>query len=315
MTYDVNKFFDLALDILCIAGVDGYFKRINAAFERTLGWSADELLGRPFIEFVHPDDVDRTVGEIGRLRSGIPTISFENRYRCADGSYRYLLWAAYPEQDTGLLYAVARDVTRTRRAEERFQVAIEASPAAMIMVDQQGLIQLVNREAERLFGYDSGELLGQSVELLMSESFRGKHAMHRETFLSEPQVRPMGVGRDLAASRRDGSEFPVEIGLNPLETREGTMVLASVIDLTARKEAEEAREKLIQELREALSEVKSLRGLIPICANCKKVRDDAGFWQNVESYVRARTEAEFSHSVCPECGPKLFGEFWEEDAE
>ncbi|UCC71636.1 MAG: PAS domain S-box protein [Gemmatimonadota bacterium] len=117
LLHEFQKYFEVSLDMLCIAGTDGFFKRVNPAFERTLGWPAEALLSRPFVEFVHPDDVESTVREIEKLSQGIPTVSFENRYRCADGTYRYLQWTSYPESETGLLYAVARDVTESRQAQ------------------------------------------------------------------------------------------------------------------------------------------------------------------------------------------------------
>lgn len=108
---EFHTFFEVSLDLLCIAGTDGYFKRVNPAFERILGWAPDQLLSRPIPEFVHPDDVEATQSELARLADGLPTISFENRFRRADGSYRRLRWTCHPEPETGLLYAVARDVT------------------------------------------------------------------------------------------------------------------------------------------------------------------------------------------------------------
>lgn len=117
--YDLDRFFTYAIDMLCIAGTDGFFKRVNPSFERTLGWTADEMLEKPFVELIHPDDRAETLAEVGRLATGMPTLSFENRYRCKDGSYKHLHWTSYPEPGTGLLYAVARDVTEWRRRETR----------------------------------------------------------------------------------------------------------------------------------------------------------------------------------------------------
>ena len=114
---EYKRFFDVSRDMLCIAGTDGYFKRINPAFERNLGWSAEELLGRPFVEFVHPDDVERTLRETEKLRRGIPTIAFENRYRLPDGGYTWLHWTCHPDTETGLLYAIARPVAGPEGAE------------------------------------------------------------------------------------------------------------------------------------------------------------------------------------------------------
>ncbi len=102
---EFRKFFEVSIDLMCIAGTDGYFKRVNPAFTRKLGWTEDELLQRPFFDFVHPDDVDATQAEVAKLAEGIPTISFDNRYLCKDGTYKLLRWASYPE--AGRLYAVA----------------------------------------------------------------------------------------------------------------------------------------------------------------------------------------------------------------
>jgi PAS domain S-box-containing protein len=119
LLHEFEKFFDLSLDMLVIAGTDGYFKRVNPAWERTLGWPNEALLGRPFVDFVHPDDVEPTLREIEKLSKGIPTVSFENRYRCADGTYKHLLWTSFPEEETGLLYAVARDITEFKQSQEQ----------------------------------------------------------------------------------------------------------------------------------------------------------------------------------------------------
>jgi PAS domain S-box-containing protein len=125
---EFRKYFDYSMDMLCIAGTDGYFKRVNPAFERILGWTTEELLSQSFLDFVHPDDVESTVHEIEKLSQGIPTISFENRYRCADGAYRHLLWNSYPEAETGLLYAIARDITDLTQVREQFRAGGEPEP-------------------------------------------------------------------------------------------------------------------------------------------------------------------------------------------
>ena len=123
---EFHKYFDLSIDLLCIAGTDGYFKRVNPAFERTLGWSEEELLSQPFLHFVHPEDLEKTREEIEKLARGMPTISFSNRYRCADGSLKELVWTAQPESDTGMIYAIARDVTETKRAREEAEEEISS---------------------------------------------------------------------------------------------------------------------------------------------------------------------------------------------
>ena len=118
---EVTQIFDLSLDLLCIAGFDGHFKQVNPPFERTLGYTTQELLSRPFLDFVHPDDRARTAEAMGVLERGEELVEFENRYMCAEGSARWLQWSARPMPDEGLIYAAARDVTDRRHAVEELQ--------------------------------------------------------------------------------------------------------------------------------------------------------------------------------------------------
>jgi diguanylate cyclase (GGDEF)-like protein/PAS domain S-box-containing protein len=138
---------------------------------------------------------------------------------------------------TGLALAAA---TKERnQAAETFERVVESAPNAIVAVDQQGKIVLVNSQAEEIFGYHGKELVGRSVELLVPERFRNGHPGYRTGFATKPQTRPMGAGRDLYAVRKDGTEFPVEIGLNPIETEQGMLVLSSIMDITERKRTEE----------------------------------------------------------------------------
>jgi PAS domain S-box-containing protein len=131
-----------------------------------------------------------------------------------------------------------RQLTQQRDADARFRGLLEAAPDAMVIVDQNGQIALVNIQAERLFGYPREELVGKSVDLLLPDRLRGAHPEHRRTYFQEPKVREMGSGFDLLARRKDGSEFPVEISLSPLVTKDGVLVSSAIRDITARKQAE-----------------------------------------------------------------------------
>src|SRR2546430_12636846 len=133
---------------------------------------------------------------------------------------------------------VLMDVTERKQAEEKFRLATEASPSGILLVNDQGRLVLVNSQIENLFGYRREELVGKPVDILVPERFANQHPTQRATFFAAPTARAMGAGRELFARRKDGSEFPVEIGLNPIQTPEGILVLAAVVDISARKEAE-----------------------------------------------------------------------------
>jgi PAS domain S-box-containing protein len=129
-----DRFFEINIDLLCQLDFNGYFKRLNPAWERTLGWTRAELMSRPFIEFVHPDDRERTLGQNARVRGGGQALEFENRYLCKDGSLRWLLWNAAPDASGRVIYSVARDVTERKRAEEEREQLLRQLQAALAEV-------------------------------------------------------------------------------------------------------------------------------------------------------------------------------------
>lgn len=175
-----QRFFELSLDLLCFADYSGYFRRLNPAWEGVLGFSRGELMSRPSIEFVHPDDRERTLAQNQCVKSGGEARAFENRYLCKDGSYRWLLWNAVTDVQRQEIYSVARDITE-------------------------------------------------------------------------------------------------------------------------RKEAEALRERLVRDLQAALTEVRTLQQIMPLCSYCRKIRDDDNYWTSVETYLAQHTHAQFSHSICPDC--------------
>lgn len=132
---------------------------------------------------------------------------------------------------------------------EKYQLAIESTPNAIIIANDKGRIVLVNQQAEKLFGYSRDELIGQLLEILLPERYRAAHPGQRSSFMASPSARPMGAGRDLYAVRKDGEEIPVEIGLNPIKTKEEQFVLAAIVDITQRKRAEEVSRKSQERFR------------------------------------------------------------------
>lgn len=193
---------------------------------------------------IHPDDRERVLEAIGATVEQRRDHQVEYRIVRADGSVRWVEGRGQlfcdPQGRPQRIVGVCQDVTDRRHAEERFRLGVEAAPAAMIMVDQRGVIVLVNALTERLLGYTRDELVGQSIDRLVPSRLRGGHVEHRAGFFADFRQRPMGAGRDLYAVRKDGSEVPVEIGLSPLDTADGRFVLAAVTDITQRKEAERA---------------------------------------------------------------------------
>jgi len=149
-------------------------------------------------------------------------------------------------EDGPMVLSAIVDISARKRLEERFRQVVEAAPNAMVMVDKVGTIVMVNAQTEIIFGYNRVELLGQSVDTLLPERFRHHHPQHRASFFADSSPRAMGAGRDLYGRRKDGSEFPVEIGLNPIETEDGPMVLSAIVDISARKRLE-ARFRLVVE--------------------------------------------------------------------
>jgi len=141
-----------------------------------------------------------------------------------------------------------------QKSEERFRQVVESAPNAIVMIGPTGLIEMVNAETERVFGYTRNELLGKPVEMLVPERYRPKHPGLRTSFFADPVSRPMGAGRDLHGLRRDGSEFPVEIGLNPIQTEEGTMVLSAIVDISGRKQLEERIHAINNMLRHEINQ-------------------------------------------------------------
>jgi len=239
----------------------GAITMVNAQAERLFGYDKSEMLGRS-IEILVPHRFrpahPQQRGLFAKHPSARPMGAGRDLYGlCKDGTEFPVEIGLNPIHtgDGMLVVSAIVDISERKRLEARFRATVEFAPTAMMMVDANGLIQLVNAELERLFGYDRSELLRQPVEVLLPERFRGVHPVLRSGYFAAPEARRMGAGIDLFALRKDGTEFPVEIGLNPVTTDEGTFVLSAVVDISERaqtkalKRAVEALERSNMELQ------------------------------------------------------------------
>ena len=181
---DLERFFDLQADLFCMAGLDGFFKRVNPAFESTLGYSSSELLARPYVDFIHPDDVAATTADLGSLREGHRTLFFENRFRCREGEYKTFAWSATPDEDR--VYAVGRDVTDRKRVEAELhqakQVAESANKAkseflASMSHELRTPLNSVIGFTNVLRKNEDGRLSRQDLEFLSRIAVNGRHLL------------------------------------------------------------------------------------------------------------------------------------------
>jgi protein-histidine pros-kinase len=244
---------DASADAIVSTALDGTIGSWNAGAEVIYGRPADEVVGKPLSQVVSPNGSGDVADLLQRVGDG-DLVRLETQHTRRDGRPISVALTAAPLRNRAGEVAgaslIARDISARIQAQEalrasevQFRGLMESAPDAMVIVDADGRITVVNRQTEQLFGYERGELLGEQVEILVTERLRDRHREHRSGYLATAGARPMGAGLQLYARRKDGGEFPVEISLGPLQTEGGTLVSAAVRDITDRKHAEEALEQ------------------------------------------------------------------------
>lgn len=243
----------------------------------------------------------------------------------------------------GLLFWVVR---RLEIGEARLIAIVESAADGIITTDEDGYIETVNTSTVAMFGYRPGEVIGNRITVLLTSLYRDEDIEgDLELFLKANHMEASGRAYEVVGLRRDGTRFPMDLSVTRARLGERNVYTAMVRDVSERAKARQAlqqahdqlesrvrertaelqeantrleaeiaerkrtqaeREKLIEELQKALAQIKTLSGLLPICASCKKIRDDQGYWNQIEVYLHEHSEVEFSHGICPECAAKLY---------
>lgn len=200
-----------------------------------------------------------------------------------------------------------REHRRMQKAAAHLAALVESSDDAIISKTLTGIITSWNKAAERIYGYTAEEMIGQYSSVLLPPSRKGEFEQTLETIRRGEHLNWF----DTVRVRKDGSPVEVAVTISPIAGPTGEIIGASTIarDITERRREEAERLKLIEDLTQALAHAKTLRSLLPICASCKKIRDDHGYWQQLEVYFQQHEHIDFSHGLCPECTTKLYPEF------
>lgn len=224
-----EDFFNLSTDPMTIADVNGNIIHANTVYTAITGWSVEELKTISYWNLVHPDDHEKARAAIKTLLAGHPVFALEYRFLCKDGSYKTFLANITRNKESGHLYALSRlkegQVTP-------YIIVANTAPVAVFIVNANGIIIHANLLAESMFGYQRGETHGKSIEEMIPERFRAKHKVHRLDYQVTPTNRPIGSYYNLRGLKKNGSEFRVDIALNPLYERGNLYIACSILDIT-----------------------------------------------------------------------------------
>ena len=258
----LEQLFEQSPDSIVITDKAGLIVRVNAQVEHSFGYTRSELLGQP-VEILIPERFRPAhpahrakYGDHARRRPMGASLELYGKRKDGTEFPVDIMLSPVETASGSFVLSAIRDISEKkqtdealRRSEQHSRMLFEFSPDAILVCDAQGSILKANARVESIFGYKREELLGQSVETLIPQRFRGGHLKHRTDYLQQPRMRPMGVGLDLQGLRKDGSEFPVDILLGPVESQQGRMIVAIVRDLSERRKYEEALKRAEEEKR------------------------------------------------------------------
>jgi PAS domain S-box-containing protein len=312
---NTRAILDMALDAVIGMDEHGVITNWNPRAEVIFGWTAGEAVGKKLSEVVIPPQYREA--HIRGLRHFLATGQgpvlnrrIEITALRRDGTEFPVELSILPLK-VGASYrfsAFIADITERKRAEgtkARLAAIVESSDDAIIGKTLDGIVIAWNRGAERLFGYTAEEVLGQPITMLVPPARSDEEPKIIARLRRGERIEQFETVR----RRKDGTEVDVSLTISPIKDETGTMIGISKIarDITERQHAKEELERLVRDLMDALDKVKTLRGLLPICASCKKIRSDEGYWRDIETYIQEHSEASFTHGICPACAQKLYG--------
>lgn len=219
-----EHFFDLSLDLLAIVDRAGRVRQSNAAWETQLGWSERNRVDVELLEFIAPEHRELAQTKFDELWAGGGVVEFEVHVLRADGTRRWFDLRARTLPDEAAIYVVGRDVTERHQSEQQFIGLLESAPDATCVIDDAGVLVLVNKQLEQMFGHPRERLIGRPLEVLVPEHLRGRHVEHVRRYFMNPSARPMGSGLALTGQRQDGVIIPIEVSLSPVQTETRLLV-------------------------------------------------------------------------------------------